>query len=180
MTRVAVLLRGVNVGPHNRVAMPAFADLLRGVGAGDVQTYLQSGNAVSEWPGEPDELAARVQAGLSAALGLIVPVLVRTGAELQAVTAASPFGEPADPKLVHVAFLSATPPPEALAGLDLKRFAPDELRPGERALYLRYATGMQGSKLTVAALEKRLGVTATARNWTTVTALRDRTSAQGD
>ncbi len=39
---------------------------------------------------------------------------------------------------------------------------------------------MQGSKLTVAALEKRLGVTATARNWTTVTALRDRTSAQGD
>ena len=177
MTRVAVLLRGVNIGPRNRVAMPAFADLLRRLGAGAVETYLQSGNAVAEWRGDPDELAAGVQAGLAADLGLTVPVLVRSSAELQAVTAATPFGEPDDPKLVHVAFLSAAPSPESLAQLEPERFAPDEVRPGERALYLRYATGVQGSRLTLAALEKRLGVTATARNWTTVTALRDRTIA---
>ena len=180
MTRVAVLLRGVNIGPRNRVAMPAFADLLRRLGAGEVETYLQSGNAVADWPGEPDELAVRAQAALLTDLGLAVPVLVRTGAELQAVVAATPFGTPADPKLVHVAFLSAPPAADALAGLDPARLAPDEVRPGERSLYLRYASGMQGSRLQVVTLEKRLGVTATARNWTTVTALRDRTATRGN
>lgn len=180
MTRVAVLLRGVNVGPRNRVAMPAFADAVARCGAGSVETYLQSGNAVADWPGEPDDLAARVRERLASDLGLAVAVLVRTGPQLEAALAGSPFGEPADPKLVHVAFLSAAPAPERLAALDVARFAPDEVAPGDRALYLRYASGVQGSRLSLAALEKRLGVTGTARNWTTVTALRDRTATRRD
>jgi uncharacterized protein (DUF1697 family) len=145
-------------------------------GAGGVETYLQSGNAVADWPGEPDDLAARVRERLEVDLGLAVAVLVRTGPELGAVAAASPFGEPADPKLVHVAFLSAAPDPERLAAFDAARFAPDEVRPGDRALYLRYASGVQGSRLSLTALEKRLGVTGTARNWSTVTTLRGRTA----
>lgn len=180
MTRVAVLLRGVNVGSRNRVAMPAFADVVARCGAGAVETYLQSGNAVAEWAGEPDDLTALVRKRLAADLGLAVAVLVRTGAELEAVVAASPFGEPTDPKLVHVAFLSADPEPSRLALLDAAPFAPDEVRPGDRALHLRYATGVQRSRLTLAALERRLGVTGTARNWTTVTALRDRTATARD
>jgi uncharacterized protein (DUF1697 family) len=180
VTRVAVLLRGVNVGSRNRIAMPAFADAVARCGAGGVETYLQSGNAVAEWPGEPDDLAARVRERLEADLGLGVVVLVRTGSELETVTAGSPFGEPAEPKLLHVALLSAAPDPDRLALLDAGSFAPDEVRPGNRALYLRYAGGVQGSRLTLAALERRLGVSGTARNWTTVTALRDRTATPRD
>ena len=180
MTRVAVLLRGVNVGSRNRVAMPAFAGVVARCGAGAVETYLQSGNAVAEWAGEPEDLAALVRERLAADLGLAVAVLARTGAELEAVMAASPFGEPAEPKLLHVAFLSAAPDADRLATVVGPSFAPDEVRPGDRVLYLRYTAGVQGSRLTLAALEKRLGVPGTARNWTTVTALRDRTATPRD
>ena len=40
------LLRGVNVGGKNPVAMPALADCLAAEGLRDVLTYLQTGNAV--------------------------------------------------------------------------------------------------------------------------------------
>ena len=44
--RQIVLLRGINIGPRNRVAMPALRELLTGAGFDDVRTYVQSGNVV--------------------------------------------------------------------------------------------------------------------------------------
>jgi uncharacterized protein (DUF1697 family) len=44
-THVA-LLRGINLGPHKRVAMPALRALVEGLGHADVATYIASGNVV--------------------------------------------------------------------------------------------------------------------------------------
>ena len=44
-THVA-LLRGINLGPHKRVAMPALRALVAGLGHTDVATYIASGNVV--------------------------------------------------------------------------------------------------------------------------------------
>lgn len=170
MGRSVVLLRGVNVGKHNRISMPALRDILAAAGCTDVQTHLQSGNAVVTWSGSADLLAAAVRAELTAAAGLDVLVMVRTGVELAAVVEANPFaGEAFDPKLLHVAFLTGPPDPERFAAVDHGALLPDRMAVGDRALYLRYATGSQNSPLA----KVRLGVEATARNWTTVTALRD-------
>ncbi|MGI8536092.1 MAG: DUF1697 domain-containing protein [Mycobacteriales bacterium] len=170
MAKVAVLLRGVNVGKHKRISMPVFRAVLEGVGCGAVHTYLQSGNAVVDWIGRPDRLVASVAARLQAVAGLSVLVMIRTGAELAAVVEANPFADEAfDPKLLHVAFLTGPPDPDRLAALDHAALLPDRMAVGDRALYLRYATGSQHSPLA----KVRLGVEATARNWTTVTALRD-------
>ena len=38
-----VLLRGINVGGYNKLPMAEFKDVLTGLGARDVQTYIQSG-----------------------------------------------------------------------------------------------------------------------------------------
>ena len=43
-----VLLRGINVGGHNKLPMADFKDILTELGARDVQTYIQSGNAVMQ------------------------------------------------------------------------------------------------------------------------------------
>ncbi|MDP9497048.1 MAG: DUF1697 domain-containing protein, partial [Actinomycetota bacterium] len=75
MTRCVVLLRGINVGGRNRLAMPVLARVLTDVGCTDAKTYLQSGNAVVD--AEPDGLAERVEQ----ALPLPVRVLVRTADE---------------------------------------------------------------------------------------------------
>ncbi len=83
---------------------------------------------------------------------------------------ANPFaGEAFDPKLLHVAFLTGRPDPERFAAVDHGALLPDRMAVGDRALYLRYAARSQNSPLA----KVRLGVEATARNWTTVTALRD-------
>src|SRR5438093_552712 len=44
--RQIVLLRGVNIGARNRIAMPKLRETLQAAGFADVATYLQSGNVV--------------------------------------------------------------------------------------------------------------------------------------
>ncbi len=168
MTRAVVLLRGVNVGRANRISMPELRTVLEGVGCRDVQTYVQSGNAVVEHEAAPADLERAVATAL-AEHGLPVPVMVRTGEELARVVAESPWSD-LDPKLFHVAFLSGDPDPAKVAAIDHDRLAPERVVVGERVLYLDYALGAGRSK----GLDRlRLGVDATARNWRTVTALRD-------
>ena len=168
MTRSAVLLRGVNLGKHNRISMPDFRAVLEGLGCRDVQTYVQSGNAVVEHDGTTAELERTVAAAL-ADRGLPVPVMVRTGDELARVVEASPWQD-LDPKHFHVAFLAGEPDPAKVAAIDHEALRPERVVVGERLLYLDYALGAGRSK----GLDRlRLGVDATARNWRTVNALRD-------
>ena len=58
---------------------------------------------------------------------------------------------------------------------DAGEFAPDQLEVVGREVYLLYPDGYARTKLTIAVLEKRLGVRATSRNWRTVQALADLT-----
>jgi uncharacterized protein (DUF1697 family) len=172
VTRCVVLLRGVNVGGTGRLAMADLRAVLRDVGAQDVTTYLQSGNAVVEHDADPAALERAVATAL-ADRGLPVPVMVRTGQELARVVEASPWSD-LDPKHFHVAFLSGDPDPAKVAAIDHDALLPERVVVGERVLYLDYALGAGRSK----GLDRlRLGVDATARNWRTVRALHDLTTA---
>ena len=166
--RFVVLLRGVNVGGHNRIAMADLrADLAR-IGATDVRTYLQSGNAVVDWDGTAAELAGAAAAALAGRVRP-VPGSVRTGGELDRGVRASPWSD-LDPKHFHVAFLSGDPDPAKVAAIDHEALLPERVVVGERVLYLDYARGAGRST----GLDRlRLGVDATARNWRTVLALHD-------
>ncbi len=171
VTRYVLLLRGINVGRANRIRMPDLVRLLEGVGCRNVSTYLQSGNALVDSAQPVDALTAGVERAL-AAVGLEVPVLARTGAELDAVVAGDPFaGRGLDPTLVHVAFLSAAPDPDRVTALEAEALLPEEAVVRGREAYLWYGRGVQDTRLTTPI--KRLGVIATARNWRTVLALRD-------
>lgn len=162
-----VLLRGVNVGASNRIAMPVFRDLLERLGCADVRTYLQSGNAVVGWSGPGEELRLAVEAALRDELGLPVAVLVRSAAELDDAVAGNPF-EVVDPTLLHVVFLSG-PPPE----LDVQELLPDRVAHGPSCLYVAYRSGAQNSKASKLLSSKRFPLVASARNWRTVLALRE-------
>lgn len=166
-----LLLRGINVGRSNRLRMPDLAALLDSVGCTDVVAHLQSGNAVVTSPLPSEELTARVQDALARA-GVPVPVLARTRADLHDVVRADPFaGRDLDPARVHVAFLSGEPDAAAVAAVDHVALLPEELVARGRELYLWYAAGVQRSRLE--RVTRGFGVTATARNWRTVLALRD-------
>lgn len=169
---LVALLRGINVGGHNKVPMAELRELAATLGFGEVRTHLQSGNVIFTSTTDPDQAAAQIEQALAQRLGLNIRVLVRTRDEIAAVVAANPLGFVAtDPARHFVGFLSAVPDPDRLAGLHPGDHEPDQFRIIGREIYLWCPAGARETRLTNAFLEKRLAVTATARNWNTVTRL---------
>jgi uncharacterized protein (DUF1697 family) len=166
-----VLLRGINLGARNRIAMPALRTALGEVGFGEVRTYLQSGNVVLEAKGAA-QTARRVEAVIAERFGLDIPVVVRTHAELARVVRKNPLGKVAiDPKRYQVSFLekklgAATVQKLEAAAAESERFVVDG-----REVYAWHPAGVARSKLWALLAGRDLGVTATSRNWTTVTKL---------
>lgn len=172
MATYAVLLRGVNLAGKRQLPMADLRRVLESLGYTHVSTHLRSGNAIITSDDEDAErIAATIHEALAAQLSLRSAVMVRTGKELADIIAANPFPQhESEPAKLHVAILSAQPTKAAFEAIDPATFAPDEIRLGERVLYLWYPNGAGRSKLTIPALAK-MNVQATARNWNTVLAL---------
>lgn len=170
MTRYIVLLRGINVGGRQKVPMADLRALLARSGYTDVRTHLQSGNAVLSADVSPESLVPAVEGAIAEGLGLTVPVVVRTGAELRAVVERNPL-EVGDPSRFLVSFLAAEPEPGAFDGLDLAAARPEEFAAIGRELVFSLPDGIQNAKLPDLVARRLKGATATARNWNTVTRL---------
>jgi uncharacterized protein (DUF1697 family) len=172
MARQIALLRGINLGAHRRVAMGRLRELLAELGYGDVRTYLQSGNVVLTSPASPERLQREIERQIAKQLGLETQVLVRTRDELADVIERDPLAGVADnPKRYQVSFLSAEPDPEVVRELGRVDVAPERFVVSGREIYTWHPDGIQRSQLNKVLSDRRLGVTATARNWNTVTKL---------
>jgi uncharacterized protein (DUF1697 family) len=88
--RQIVLLRGINIGPRNRISMAALRELFTSAGFDDVRTYLQSGNAVLSSDADSERLAQECERRIMQAFGLNVDVIVRTRDELAGVVRRNP------------------------------------------------------------------------------------------
>ncbi len=175
INRFVILLRGINVGGHNRVPMAELRDALGSAGFADVKTFIQSGNVVAD-VGERDEAKVVADAGavIEEHFGLTIPIVARAAGDWQSILDANPFLDGVDqPKLLHVSLCDVVPSRDAMAAMDHTVFAPDQLIAKGRHLYLWYPNGSARSKLTGALLERKLGVTTTARNWSTMAKLAD-------
>jgi uncharacterized protein (DUF1697 family) len=166
----AVFLRGINVGPHGRVAMADLRDLLAGLGYERVRTHLRSGNILLASRLPPARLERELERQLSDGLGLTTRVFVRTREELAGVVARDPFGKLAvDPSRYLLYFLDAEPEPERLRALEAVDVSPEAFVVSARELYAWHPQGIQASKLARLLAADRLGVGMTGRNWNTVT-----------
>jgi uncharacterized protein (DUF1697 family) len=168
------LLRGVNVGGHNKVPMAPLKTLYESLGFKDVRTYVQSGNVVFRAPGRDiTAVAPKIEAGIERAFGFRCAVIIRTAEELKGVVERNPFQgrDDIEPSRLLISFLAGDPDAGARNKFLAINVGPEELRIENRELYIHYPTGLGRSKLTPALLEKALGMTGTARNWNTVTKL---------
>jgi uncharacterized protein (DUF1697 family) len=173
-THVA-LLRGINVGGKNMLAMTALAKRFTDAGCQDVVTYINSGNVVFR---ATAALAKKLPAVMTAAIAkhhdLEIPIVLRTAAELAAVVTANPFVAAKVPlKELYVGFLGKAPDAAAIAQLDPKRSPPDEFRVIGGEIFLRYCNGAGTTKLTNAYLDAKLATVSTVRNWNTVLKLHE-------
>jgi uncharacterized protein (DUF1697 family) len=101
---------------------------------------------------------------------------VRTRRQLEKVITGTPYGHlDVDPRTRHVTFLAGGPAPPGvaeLAGL-AGQFGDDQCQVIGNDVLLYCPGGYGVTKLNNTYLERRLGVTATTRNWRTVTTLAD-------
>jgi uncharacterized protein (DUF1697 family) len=169
---LVVLLRGINVGRGNRIAMPALRELFERAGFDGVRTYVQSGNVVLSSDVSPAELEREAERLVAERFGFDVDVIARTRDELAAVVARNPLGDVAvEPKRYQVSFLERELEPERVAELEAAAAPTERLVALGRELYAWHPDGVARSRLWAKLAGTGLGVKATARNWNTVTTL---------
>lgn len=172
MPRQIVLLRGINLGARNRIAMPELRAALAEAGFDGVQTYVQSGNVVLSTNAEPEQTARGVERLIRERFGLEIGVVVRTRSELARIVAKNPLADVAtDPKRYQVSFLEKQLDAGAVRRLEAAAVEPERVVVSGREIYAWHPTTIARSKLWSLLAGKSLGATATARNWTTVTKL---------
>jgi uncharacterized protein (DUF1697 family) len=164
-----VLLRAVNLGARNKVPMAQLRAELEAAGYECVRTYIASGNVLLDGPSDTTRVARKLERLIADAFSVDTAAILRTPEELASVVAGHPFG--ADVSRSHVVFLAAEPEPAAAERLAAVDPSPDKAVLAGADVYLQYAAGVQGSRLSAARLERLLGVRATHRNWRTVAAL---------
>jgi uncharacterized protein (DUF1697 family) len=174
MATYVILLRGVNVSGRNPLKMKDFAARLESIGLEDVETYLQSGNAVVRGPDRSAEaLTIKIKKMLIKHFNIDTDVRVSSGSELTKAVAANPFlkDRPGEIDGLHLTFLSDAPGKEALKKLGELKTGKDRWEIVGKHLFLHCPEGYGETALSNARLEKILGVDATTRNWKTVMAL---------
>jgi uncharacterized protein (DUF1697 family) len=172
MTVIISMLRGVNVGGHNKIKMEALRALYESLKLRDAQTYVQSGNVVFR-TNERDiaRLTKRIEDGIERKFGFRPDVILRTAAEMREVVARNPFAKRRgiEPSKLLVTFLASDPDAEAREKVRQMKCDPEELRMEGREIYIYFPNGMGRSKLPWARLDKVLKTPVTGRNWNSVT-----------
>ena len=172
MIRHIVLLRGVNLASRNRVAMPKLREVLTRAGYDEVRTYLQSGNIVLASEGSQDQVAKEVNRLIKETFAIEVSVLVRSERELAQVVRRNPLQTVAvDPKRYLVSFLSGELGKEVVQSIRAVAGPQEEFTVIGREVYSWHPEGVGRSPLWERLAGKALGITATSRNWATVTTL---------
>ena len=165
------LLRGVNLGPSNKIAMPELRTLAEGLGYEAVATYINSGNLLFESRRGVKGLAEEITAAISDTFGHTIDVTVRTHDQLVGIVANNPYPE-GNPSQVTVAFLTKAPPPGAEEKVAAAAAEYEPFTFAGHEVYVHYSHGIGTSKLAEQ-FSKIVGVSATVRNLRTVSKLVD-------
>jgi uncharacterized protein (DUF1697 family) len=180
MTTCIGLLRAVNLGSTNKIAMSDLRAIAADLGLRDAKTLLQSGNVVFGCTTRSTAaIERRFEEETRTRLGLTTDYFVRTAQEWDGIVAANPFGAEAagDPGHLILVCLKQAPDASAVTALQQAIKGREVVRAVGRQAYIVYPDGVGRSKLTAALLEKRLGSRGTGRNWNTVLKLQALASA---
>ncbi|HSK27966.1 MAG TPA: DUF1697 domain-containing protein [Jiangellales bacterium] len=172
-TRYVALLRGINVGGRNKVAMRDLRAAFEVAGYGSVATYIQSGNVLFSTDAARAGLESDVEAMLEGRLGVPLVVVVRSHLQLSRVVHQAPdgFGTAPDTYYSDVLFLKAPLTSGRAMRVVQLREGVDAAWPGRGVLYFQRL----GARRVQSKLSKIVGTPEyqrmTIRSWTTTTRL---------
>jgi len=167
------VLRGINVSGRNMIKMDALRNMFEQMRFKHVKTYIQSGNVVFQTKKVSNQkLEQLITEKIVDCFSFDVPVLVKELSEIEEVLSNNPFIlRQEDPAKLHVTFLSDFPEQERVAKITSGQYASDEFIIKGKDVYVYCPDGYGNTKLSNNFFESKLKVTATTRNWKTVTEL---------
>ncbi|MGB0896554.1 MAG: DUF1697 domain-containing protein [Flavobacteriaceae bacterium] len=172
MTNYIVLLRGINVGGHNRLSMADLRAVLSEHGYSNITTYIQSGNVLLSADMTCNDISQHISHLIKTHFGYNIPVVTLTLETLQSCFQNNPYlTKEGNIKHLHVTFLDTTPLPGVVQNLNITT-APNETYTLQQSfIYLHTPDGFAKTKFSNLQFEKKLNTVATTRNWNTVTKL---------
>jgi uncharacterized protein (DUF1697 family) len=174
MPQYIALLRGINVSGQKIIKMDKLRAVFESIGFTKVSTYIQSGNVIFDSDEEDAGVVReRIVQELLSQLTFDIPVIIRTPGELQEVVHATPYPvvNEAENEQRYVTLLAQAPTEAALAKLFAAQSAVDEYQVKGLTVYLLIRKNYGDSKFSNNFIEKKLGMSATTRNWETVNKL---------
>jgi uncharacterized protein (DUF1697 family) len=174
MTTHLALLRGINVSGHNMMKMEALKITLQNIGFTNVQTYIQSGNVFVDTEEESaPKVGFIIKQEIFKTFGHDVAIVIINQQDLQECFTNNPYlkDKILDTKKLYVAFVSKFLTNDSIHELKISQFKPDEASVDGTRIYIKYDIGAGKTRLDQKYIEKKLNLTATIRNWNTVTQL---------
>lgn len=172
-TRFVALLRGINVGGRNKVAMADLRAAFEAGGHTSVSTYIQSGNVLFSADQPARSLEHTLESLLEHRLGVPLVVVVRSHRQLRDVVRTAPADFGAHPDRYHsdVVFLKAPlTSSQAMRVVELREGV-DRAWPGPGVLYFERLS----ERRTQSRMSRIVGTPEyrrmTIRNWNTTTKL---------
>ena len=159
-------LRGVNLGPNNKIPMPALRAMAEDLGYTDVATYINSGNLIISSTKKAATVEREISNGIKDTFGRPIDVTVRTPAQLKKILAENPYPD-GNPSQVTVAFLTKPPPANAKEKVAAVATDSEPFEFAGQDVYVNYSHGMGKSKLAEK-FSAIIGVSSTVRNIRTV------------
>jgi uncharacterized protein (DUF1697 family) len=175
MPSFVALLRGINVGGRNKIAMADLRALAEDLGWSAVWTYIQSGNVIFEAESDAFALEQELEHRIQRDFGFPVPVIVRSTVQWKSYSGSNPFPEAAANEANRL--LLYVPKQAPLPGAESA--LRERARDGEAiaivgdALWIHFPGGSGRSKLSPALIDRLLGSPSTSRNWRTVLKLQE-------
>lgn len=171
MTKYVAFLRGINVGGKNKIKMETLREILAAQGFQNVKTYINSGNVIFEaMPTADKKLADKIERAIEAEFFLQIKVMVRETAEIAEIIKNNPFaGQFENDKDLHVLFLEEPLAAEKREILLAQNNENEMFAVQNREIFCLLRISVLDSLLGKDYIGKKLKVSATARNWRTVT-----------
>ena len=171
MKTYVLLLRGVMPSGKNKVPMKQLREVLGKHGFENVRTYIASGNALVETDLSVRDIETKVHHLIKQHIGPDLTIIVRTGAQLQKILDENPFKKGHDISRVFFVSFAHKPASYKIDKLQEEDFGDCQLKCGENAAYMYIPGDASRSKLSNNFLEKKLDVSATMRNFNTMSKL---------
>jgi uncharacterized protein (DUF1697 family) len=175
MSRWVALLRGINVGGHNKIPMADLRELCKDIGWENVATYIQSGNIVFSAAGSIAALEKELAEAIAGHFGHRIHVIVRPAAAWPLYIRLNPFPEASEsePSRVMLALSKKPIPPNTAENLNQYTTSGESAAQRTDSLWIHYASGSAKSGITPALLDRLAGSPVTTRNWRTVLKIND-------